>query len=234
MKRKQIVILGSIVLILCTAACALVGRATAKSYLDNVELKDYLSNPELKIGYFGKGYDKDTSRDFIDPETINSVEDLASNNTVIVKAELNSTYQRKLYYECVLSEINIITVYQGSVKEGDSLSIFEPANCTLKNQLLCTDGYSMMQEGQEYILFLKPMKNTYFGKSKYVYTPTTTTFSKYPVNNAKPKLLTQEELEEPSHMYNYNEIKDTEIYLYDSISYNKYIAIKQQVSEKYN
>ena len=220
----------SVVLVIC---CIVIGRMTAGSYIDNVELDQYLANQDVAVAYCGMGYDPVTNRGYVDNDEVQCVDDLTDNDVIIVKARLNSKFKRKLYYECILSQIDIVKCYEGELKEGDSINIFEPVDCGFEDQILCIDGYSMMQPDKEYILFLKTLKNTYFGSDKYVYAPSSTRYSKYQVDGNEPELFSFEELEEPESMHLYSEIKDQEVYLYEKEDYDKYLKLKNEVIEKY-
>ena len=231
-KRTEIKIFG-IIFVLLVVFCIVIGRITAGSYIDNVELEQYLSDQKVTVAYCGMGYDPVTNRGYINNDEIQGIDDLTTKDAVIVKARLNSEFQRKLYYECILSRIDIIECYEGNLKEGDSINIFEPVDCGFEDQILCIDGYSMMQPEKEYILFLKTLQNTYFGSDKYVYAPSSTLYSKYQVDSDKPKLFSYEELEEPESLHLYSEIKNQEVYLYEKEKYKKYLKLKDEVMKKY-
>lgn len=231
-KRTEIKIFG-IIFVLLVVFCIVIGRITAGSYIDNVELEQYLSDQKVTVAYCGMGYDPVTNRGYINNDEIQGIDDLTTKDAVIVKARLNSEFQRKLYYECILSRIDIIECYEGNLKEGDSINIFEPVDCGFEDQILCIDGYSMMQPEKEYILFLKTLQNTYFGSDKYVYAPSSTLYSKYQVDSDKPKLFSYEELEEPESLHFYSEIKNQEVYLYEKEKYKKYLKLKDEVMKKY-
>ncbi len=232
MKKRGIRIWTSIAVLLIVF-CIVVGRLTAGSYVDNVEIEQYLANPDVTVAYCGMGYDATTHVGYLDNDKIQSVDDLLAEDVVVVKARLNSKFQRKRYYECVLSQIDIITCYEGNQKAGDSIHIFEPTDCFSDDQILCTDGYNMMQPGKEYILFLKTLQNTYFGPDKYVYAPNSTRYSKYLVGNSKPKLFSYDELEEPEKLHLYSEVREQEVFLYEKEEYDKYLKLKNEVIEKY-
>ncbi len=230
MKKKTGIKIFSVALVLVVVVCIIVGRKTAASYIDNVELDKYLSNPKLTVAYCGMGYDPLTNRGYLDNDEIKSIDDLLSGeDIVVVKAKLDNSSKRKMYYECILSKIEIIDCYKGDLKEGEKLNVFEPVDCGYEDQILCTDGYSMMQQDKEYILFLKTLKNTYYGTDEYVYAPSSTLYSKYPVDNEKPELFTYEELEEPENLHLYSQVKDQEVYLYDKEEYEKYLKLKDEV-----
>lgn len=234
MKKKTVgMIRYSAVCVLILLFCVLIGRMTAKSYKNNTRLDRYLSNPDLVIAYYGMGYDSVTNRGYLDNEKIQSVDDLLLNDVVVVKATLAPNAKREIYYECILSRLEIVECYHGNLRAGDGIYCFEPADCGFTEQILCADGYSMMQEDKEYILFLKTLKNTYFGSDDYVYAPISTVYAKYPVDQKIPKLFTYEELEEPEHLHLYEQMKDQEIYLYDRKEYDKYLELKKEVLKRY-
>jgi hypothetical protein len=223
-------------MLLSAILCGVVGRCTANSYIDNVDLNEYLSNPELRVVYCDIGYDEDTNKGFIDGNKVDSVEDLQAGSSIVVKVKLDKNYQRQKYYECILSQVEIEKVYQGDLRIGDKINIFEPIDCYTNRAVYCTDGYSMMQNDFEYILFLQPLKNTFFGENDYVYAPSSTTYGKYLCEDSEPRLFKSYEIVEGDEaaMLKYSEIKNEEVFLYDEEQYNKYIYLKKQVLEKFN
>ncbi len=225
-------ILGAISVLLVIFS-VIIGRITEKSYIDNVELDQYLANPSVTVAYYGMGYDPVTNRGYVDNDQVQCIADLMRNDVVVVKAKLNGKFQRKLYYECILSQIDIVKCYSGDLEEGDRVNVFEPVDCGFTDQMLCVDGYSLLQPDKEYILFLKTLKNTYFGKGKYVYAPISTRYGKYQVGDHNPKLFSYEELEEPESLRLYSEVKDQEVYLYEKDEYDKFLELKSEVMEKY-
>lgn len=233
MRKKTGIKICGVISVLLIIFCIVIGRITAGSYIDNVELDQYLANQDVTVAYCGLGYDPVTNRGYMDNDDIQCVDDLIAKDVVIVKARLNGEFQRKLYYECILSKIDIIECYEGGLKEGDSINIFEPVDCGFEDQMLCIDGYSMMQSDKEYILFLKILQNTYFGSDKYIYAPCSTLYSKYQVDGNEPKFFSYEELEEPECLHLYSEMKDQEVYLYEKEEYDKYLKLKNEVMEKY-
>lgn len=229
--RNKIKLIFLIVGILILLFCVFVGRVTANSYQDNIELEDYLSNDELMLSYCEDDYDSLTNRGYLDNNKIETVDDLLDEDTIVVKVKLVNDYQRKIYYECVLSQIEILECYRGNLNIGDNIFIFEPVICIIENNMLCSGGYSLMLYDKEYIMFLKPLKNTFYGTDEYVYAPNTSSYSKYPNDDNIPMLFTEEELERKSL---YTDIMDEEIYMYNQEDYDKYLRLKNEVIEKYN
>lgn len=234
MRNKKNIILYCLAILLLIGICVIVGRITAKSYIDNTLLDDYLGKENVSIAYCDMGYDPLTNQGYLDNDNIIDLDDLITKDAIIIRAKLNDSFQRELYYECVFSQLQILEVYQGDIEVGKCINIFEPVDCGFKDQMLCTDGYSLMQSGDEYILFLKRLKNTYYDDEKYVYAPTSTRYSKYAINDRIPRLFTYEELEGFSSLQYYSEVKNEEVYLYEKEDYEKYLSLKEQVLEKYN
>jgi hypothetical protein len=210
-----------------------VGKLTASSFVDNVELEQYLSNKDIKIAYCVMGYDPDTNVGYLNNEEVQSLDDLlVDKDTIVAKVILSKNFQRKIYLESIFSQVEIVECESGNLKKGEKIEILEPVDCGA-NVILCTDGYSMMQEGKEYIVFLKPLKNTYYGHSKYIYAPNSTLYSKFPTQPSTPHLFRYEELEEPEKLYSYEKMKDEEVYLYDKKEFNKYLKLKKEVLERF-
>lgn len=214
------IILGSVV----------VGRVTANSFVDDTNLDEYLSRENPKVCYCEMGYDEETNVGFANGEKIHNISDMMKNDTEVVKVRLKKEVKRSIYYECVLSLVEIDEVYRGSLAQGDVISVFEPVDCR-ETEIDCTDGYSLMQEKEEYILFLKPLKNAGYGDGEYVYAPVSTTYAKYLCSDTLPNLFSEEELENPDTMFSYCERKDEEVYLYNQEMYEKYCKLKKQTME---
>ena len=225
--HRTLVLMAMVVMLI---VCVIGGRVVANSFVDNTNLDTYLQQKNPAICYCEIGYDEDTNIGFVDGDKIQDVCDIM-NNTEVVKVHLNQEKKRSIYYECVLSTVEVDEVYQGNLKKGNEIDIFEPVDCR-NMQIDCTDGYSLMQEGNQYILFLIPLKNAGYGTGEYVYAPVSTTYAKFLYNDSFPELFNEEQLEENTEttLY-YNQYKQAEVYLYDEKMYNKYCKLKKQVME---
>lgn len=227
MNRNQRRIIMCFMALMCIA-CLAIGKIVSSSFKDNTDLYSYLEKVDPVVCYCDIGYDADTNVGFLDDEKMKDISDLQKDSDV-VKAHIVSNKNRSIYYECVLSEVEVDSVYNGDIKNGSHIYIFEPVDCR-QTQLDCTNGYSLMQENEEYVLFLTKLKNAGFGKGKYVYAPKSMTFGKYPCNTSVPKLFNEETLEEPGKMLPYSTCK-SEIYLYNKNTYDKYCKFKEQITE---
>lgn len=234
MSRRKLVCINGLILLICLILSTIIGVHTAASYVNDVELEGYLANSDLKVAYFDIGYDEETNRGYVDPSTVQEIEDLFAEDTIVVRACLDKEYVRESYYECVLTQIEVVEVLYGDCDNYDTMLVFEPVDCYSDTFIACTDGYSFMQEDVEYILFLKPLQNTFYGDDELVFSFSTKMYSKYPLNDEIPQLFEISELTEPDSMYLYSEIKEEEIYLYDEETYDTYLYLKEQVKEMYD
>ena len=239
MRRKGWIIL-SVILVACIALSIMNGQRTKESYINNVELKDYLSKKDLRVQYIPYFSDTQFREDLPDIETIHRFQDVEATSDIVVKARLKDNFDRKMYHDCILSQAEILEVYRGDLKKNDSIYVFEHAGYFDDDIVLSLDGYNMMQESEEYILFLKRLKNSHFGEEgkKYVYVPSTTTFSKYKCSDDNIRLFSDMELGDTddfskSKLVLYSEVRNEEVFLYAD-KFNQYVDFKRQVMKKYN
>ena len=231
-EKKQFVFVVSFFIIVVASfiVAAMYGRRTKNSYIDDTDFNQYLAQKDLKVFYhyypFDENYDIYGSGD-----NIQSEEDVEKSADVIVKARVGKDAKRKIYTECVLSDIEVLDTYKGDIKSGEIIPVFEPINCTeSKGAIYCSEGYSPIRSGEEYILFLKKVKNAGFGKDDYVYIISHPTYSKYELNDKKAKLFQEDEFYDVGVFY--QKSKENEVFLYDKEMYNRFYEIKEQVIKK--
>ncbi|WP_027400527.1 hypothetical protein [Anaerovorax odorimutans] len=245
MKGKKWIIFA-VILIVCLTLSVVNGLKTKASYIDNVELKNYLSNKDVKVRVLDYLSDSDTQEDLPEANKVKKVQEVEQLSDDIVKVKIKNNSNRKMYYESILSQVEILKVYKGDLKENQIIYVFEhigeSSSKFSKNILYSMDGYNMMQESEEYLLLLKRLKNTYFGEegSEFVYVPSTSTFSKYRCDNANIPLFESIELGLNADNFSkdklalYSDVKDEEIFLCDEDQYNQYINFKKILTERYN
>lgn len=224
--QRKITEIAVLLAVVTTIFCIVIGKITSRSFVDDTNLDKYLLQKNPKVCYCDMGYDADTHIGFINGEEIKDIEDLMD-DTIIIKAHLKNGQPRSIYYECVLSYLEVDMVYQGNVETGKTIWYFEPVDCCLSS-IDCTDGYNLMQPNKEYILFLKRLKNAGYSDDKYVYAPASTTYGKYLDEDSMPRLYKESEIEEPDTSILYNEIKREEVFLDDEEMYEKYCMLKKQ------
>lgn len=207
------------------------GHTVLASYVDDTDFNEYLKKEGLKVAYIPYPFDS-THDVFPEPGTISNIGDLESISPIVVKVRLKKNATREIYYDCVLSQIEVVNVYKGNVTMGEILDLFEPMSCELKDHVVASDGYNVMQEGEEYIVFLKTLYGAYYTKNEHTYVPTTPAFSKYQCTKAPIGYFQEEDLYPNKVLY--NDVRNQEILLCDKESYNIYVYIKRQVMEKYN
>ena len=217
----------------CIIACVIVGRITANSFVDNTDYNMYTEKENYEVYFCEMDYAEDEEFGFIEDDNIESLKDLQKEDVIVVKVKLKKGAKRCLYYESVLSYIEILDVYSGNLKKGDIIGFFEPLDCR-ETQMDATDGYAPMQEEGTYILFLQQLKNTFFGDDDYVYRLANLTYGKYNYDDKIPRLFEEEQLE-PGYdkSLQYEELHNADVLLYDKESYEKYCKLKTAVWEEY-
>lgn len=233
-KKGRIILLTVVLLIVALCFSISYGKAMKTRYVNDIDFNRYLQTKGLKVVYshypFDKKYDV-----YGEGNTVTNYSDLEKKSALIIKAKLTEGSTREIYQECILSKIEILNVYKGDVSKGAEVNLFEPVNCTgIKGQLLLSEGYVPMQQGQEYILFLTPLKNSRFGSGDYVYIPSTLTYSKYNFNNNSVKFFKDVRIEQGEAVYEYVKIMNENIYCSDKNVFNRYSKIKAVTMKAYN
>lgn len=213
------------------------GAYIKNSFQDDVEYEEYLKTKDLKVQFHPYPYDENYDM-YGGREKIYNFSDLQKEADVIVKLRLNPDFQRKIFRECIFSEADILKCYRGKIKEGEKIHLFEPVNCTgFGNPMLSEEGYSPMIENEEYIMFLKKVKNSYFSKDQYVYLPVSLTYGKYKADKSMPRLFKEDEIgtdvDDINTLPQYSEVKNQEVFLYEKKSYDLFVCLKDQVLKKY-
>lgn len=237
-RKKIIYIVLCIVIFAATINEVRYGYKVRKSYQNNVEFNDYLKTKNLKVQNSVYPYDEDYDL-YGKGEKISKFSDLQKKSDIIVKIKLNSGFHRKIYKECIFSEAEILKCYKGNLKKGQRIQFFEPVDCTgCGNPMLLEEGYTPMNENTEYFVFFMKVRDSYFGKNKYVYLPVSLTYGKYNITAGNPKLFKKSEASEDvtdiKKLKKYSEVRNEEVFLYDKKKYELFIQLKKQVLEKYH
>ena len=227
--RKISIITILLVFTLLIGYCVRIGRDTAKSFINDTDLYQYLKH-DLKTTYCDMGYDKDSNAGFVDGDKLKSIQGLEK-RSIILEGHLKIHAKREIYYECVLSTFIIDKIYgnHSGLKEGDSILFFEPVDCRQK-EIDCTDGYNLMHSGAEYIIFAKRLKNAGYGnaKQKYIYAPISTTYGKFQDDDSIPRFFNKSEIENINTAIDYKKVCKEEVFLCDKTKYTKYCRLKKQ------
>jgi hypothetical protein len=226
-------VVAAVVYIVALCAAAHYGGNNRQSYINDMDFGAYLENNSLMVAYSHYPFDAkyDIYGEGNEPE---SFADLESKSGVVVKASLNIASQRTVYEGCVLSKVNILDVYKGNVKPGESIDIFEPVDCQDRKEMLYFfEGYIPMQPGEEYILYLNPLKGARFSRDKFIYIPSTITYSKYKTDVGSVKIFDESGVAEEKAIHKYKNIKDEEVYLYDSDKYELFVMLKKNTKDNF-
>lgn len=232
----------AVILILIVVSFALAsayGKTVKSSFWDNVEFDQYLKKygEDLRVQSDTYPYDEDYDL-YGGGEKIQNFKELTKNSDLIVRGKLSSGYERKIFSECIFSEVEILKCYKGNVKQGDSIHLFEPVNCTgFGNPMLCEEGYLPMTENQEYILFLRKVKNSHFSSDQYIYLPVSITYGKYKADTSFPKRYTAEQISvdtsNEKHLLKYKDVKNEEVIIYENERYKSFLKFKANVIRKF-
>lgn len=222
---------GAVLFLLLFIVSLVYGHHIQSSYVHDTCFQDLLKDENLRVLYYHYPFDKQYDI-YGEGQSVNDLQDIEHGADLIVKVRMESSSKREIYQECVLSQAQVIKQYKGDALLKTAISIFEPVNCTgIKGMLLCSEGYSPMQEGTEYILFLKQLKNSLFGEDAYVYLPSTLTFSKYAVDEHRAQALPKKEMETEGMLY--SEIRNEEVFLYEQTAVEWFAEVKEQVLNRY-
>lgn len=228
MKNKKFLCITA-VLIICFAGLLVKGCDVKKSFADDTDMRRYLENTELK--FVSNPYPYSTKNDvFADYNDIKNYEDLDRVSPVIIKAHTEAGLKRQIYYQCVLSEVVVDEVYKGAALcKGDIIDIFEPFDLSSEDKIVSDDGYNLMNDGEEYILFLLPLKDSNYSKQKTVYCMSATVMSKYSCQSAGFRLYDDEEIE--AGTYDYSDIKNEDVFISDIEDFKIYNSIRKTLTD---
>jgi len=95
-----------------------------------------------------------------------NVDELEQNATLVVRAKFTGNRKVHHWYEdgdiadtASKSEIRLNKVLKGDYKTGDILNIYEPGYFAKGDVYASIEGYNLMNEEGEYLLYLKPIKD---------------------------------------------------------------------------
>lgn len=208
------------------------GILTRRSYVNDIDANRYFNDKSINLSI--STYEEDITKVFIKFENLNSMRDLEKVSPIIVRVQVDSQAPRNRYYLTTLTTVKIIKVYKGDINE-ELISIFEPIdviNMTdTDNMVGSLDGYNWMNKDKEYILFLRPLKDSHYGHGDIVYLPTSTILSKYQIDESKVSKLDKDKI--LSTNLKYTSVSGQEVFLYEDKSVDKFNYFKKVVLDKY-
>lgn len=202
---------------------------TKLSYINDVDINKCINEINTKL--YISSYEEDITEVFTLNESVIEVSDLENISPIIVKVKVNPIKERRRFYLCTLTNVEVIEVYNGEVDENN-IDIFEPIDISINKEngeiiVDSLDGYNWMKESKEYILFLRPLKDSNYSNNESVYLPTTTLLSKYEISNNKAENLNINEL------VNYYDIRNEEIFTDNYEIINKFNYFKDNIMKIY-
>lgn len=228
MRNKKLLCIAA-VLIICLAGLTVKGCEVKKSFADDTDVRKYLESTDLKFVSNPYPYSKKNDA-FADYNDIKGYDDLDKVSPVIIKAHTEAGLKRQIYYQCVLSQVVVDEVYKGAaLRKGDIIDIFEPFDLSSDDKIVSYDGYNLMNDGEEYILFLLPLKDSNYSKQKTVYCMSATVMSKYSCQSTGFRLYDDEEIE--AGAYDYSAIKNEDVFISDRKIFKVYNSIRKTLTD---
>lgn len=194
---------------------------------------------DLSIDHIDKHYDYSVRlhTDILEnPYFENSLvdfEELVDSSELVVKAKMNKS--REKVAQATLTEIHVEEVLKGRIQTNEIL-LYEPAYFwpyidDPSTGTYATGGYQLMQEGDEYILFLQSLKGPKEYKlseeEKKSYLPVSELYGKIPIkSNWTPAVIADDDVA-------YREVVNNDILTREKDLLLNYIKIKKIVEEKY-
>lgn len=195
--------------------CLVIGIKVRASIKD-LEYKD-VRNEAQEYAYDIRGNTND-----VDGLSLENIKDeLENKSDAIVTGSF--TGKRKILKGCVLSEISVLKTHKGDINL-ENIYIYEPVFSYLftegpfKGIVMSEGGYGLMNEGKEYILFLKEESTSpefgYLKKSDKAFTYTNNEFGKLSIE------------------YNKNDYKILKEYKPGESRYNEFEGYEQVISNE--
>lgn len=227
-KKASFIFISSSVFI----GMVVLGVLTRRSYINDININSYIN--DKNINFSTSKYEEDITKVFTKFEDLSTLEDLEEVSPIIVKVKVESELPRNRYYLTTLTTVRILEVLKGDINK-DLISIFEPIDVTniidSNDVVTSLDGYNWLKEGNEYILFLRSLKDSHYSHDSVVYLPTTTILSKYGINRDKASKLDKEKV--LKNNFKYSDISNQEVILYEDKNIDKFNYFKNEVLNKY-
>jgi hypothetical protein len=221
MKKSTWLFLITIVLV--TGISAFYGMRVKSSFVDDV----HISNIEEELDNYRVTVKDDQGvNDVYYDYHIKDTVDLKDKSPLIIKAKkVDKSAQVHVYN--MMTEVEVIDVKKGSefVSVNDRIFVHEPSS--IIHDYYSGDGYMNLLYGEEYLLFLQPLKvpdgydMSEEEKKQFIFV--SPTYGKYAWNDSKvEQVITKEQLDEGDGQ-TYAELKHLDI-----------IATSQEMMDRYN
>lgn len=154
------------------------------------------------------------------------LEALENSSEVIVKGSFTGSRETdkddSLIGPSTVSQFKVDEIYKGNV-DKDTISVLEPYEI-VKNDFINIEGYIPMEDGKDYLLFLRE-NNTEYGKQ---YSIISISFGKYNLSNTKTVQTYQKSIEY------LDEVLESDFVTNSQVECDKYNNIKEEIISKYN
>ena len=179
---------------------------TGYEYLEDIIEHEDINNIRVSRCFFG-------SEGILYDMNIETYEQLEENADFIVKVKISN--KRKIFEFCTKSVATVLEVYKGDLEENTSIYVYEPAvinNITIL-EYTSGGGYQLMQEDEEYILFLNALPKLegyqYKNDEANSYMMVSPLYSKYDVDYTDEYLNVLDEVRlDEDVSYTYTEVKE--------------------------
>lgn len=115
--------------------------------------------------------------------------------------------KKTIYTECILSQADVIKCWKGTIKS------------------------------EEYILFLRKVKNSHFSEDQYVYIPVSMTYGKYRADTSMSELYRETQIGldymDNGESLSLQDAEKEEVLLFEKDKYQLYLNMKKAVMKKY-
>lgn len=208
------------------------GQVTRNSFDLNHKILSLDEFPHFQIGslnYWQTNYFND------DIQTLEELE--AASDLIVTVGEVR---ERELVKQATKTTLVIDKVLKGDANSGDEIILYEPAYFIKwmddhQNGYFDSSGYQLIQDGNQYILFLNhlqaPPGYKWSEEEKRSFLPTSQLYAKY-LLNTDTELNTQL-IDESQSLKTWGQIQDFEILTQDRQILNHYIQLKNQILTKY-
>lgn len=204
-----------------------VGILTRFSFVYDIQLERYTNNGE----HFQVSLDDDS--DYLSiyfDNQIDHISQLKTGSDLILKVK--TTKNRDNMMRALRSQVDVLAVYKGdNIKKGDRINLYEPSSFYAFSYT-SMGGYNIMQEGEEYIVFLKHLKvpegYKYKGEEERTFIPVSSYYGKFPIKNrGETEVISEKALINGKVIY--DRVKNYEIITSSKQVLEKYYALKQEV-----
>lgn len=230
--RKRFIIVWT-ALILVTVAFAIIFKMDTK--MPNFDYES-IANNNISYDIHDTVVEMYRERNLYSVKADTDFQELEKESDTIVR--VSGAKNRAMKFENLLTELEVKEVYKGDVN-SDKIWVYEPLNITVypeSNYIYLQWCYNLMEEDEDYILFLKfremPEGYNYSDKDKATFLLSHVAYSKITVNDPIfPQALKGNSA--PSERDKYKDMKQYTLITMDPLVKAKYNEIRDMSLKKY-